>query len=82
MFQASTTTPFGRVLLQTPTTTSIDQRDMFSLYLFAGPDKSTKVGLQFAKILDLGKKIGYIQILDYATDMIGVQERSCFLLSI
>ncbi|PWA75450.1 von Willebrand factor, type A [Artemisia annua] len=42
-YHASTTTPFGHVLLQTPTTASIDQRDMFSLYLFAGPDKSTKV---------------------------------------
>nr|GEU55490.1 hypothetical protein [Tanacetum cinerariifolium] len=42
-YHASTTTPFGHVLLQTPTTTSIDQRDMFSFYLFAGPNKSTKV---------------------------------------
>ncbi|XP_076920406.1 uncharacterized protein LOC143581525 isoform X2 [Bidens hawaiensis] len=42
-YHASTTGPFGSVLLQSPSTSSIDQREMFGLYLFAGPDNSTKV---------------------------------------
>lgn len=44
MFQASTTDPFGGVLLQSPSTTSIDQREIFSLFLSAGTDKNRKVG--------------------------------------
>nr|XP_043622621.1 uncharacterized protein LOC122594217 [Erigeron canadensis] len=42
-YHASTTHPFGGVLLQSPSTTSIDQRDTFSLYLYAGPEMSRKV---------------------------------------
>ncbi|KAK1408536.1 hypothetical protein QVD17_40396 [Tagetes erecta] len=42
-YNASTTYPFGSVFLKSPTTLSIDQRDMFSLYLFAGPDDKRKV---------------------------------------
>ncbi|KAI3514473.1 hypothetical protein L1887_12901 [Cichorium endivia] len=41
-YHVSTTTPFGSVLLQSPSTLDIDQRDMFSLYLFAGPQKGKK----------------------------------------
>ncbi|KAI3694431.1 hypothetical protein L1987_77396 [Smallanthus sonchifolius] len=42
-YHAFTTYPFGTVLLKSPSTPSIDQRDMFSLYLFAGPDERKKV---------------------------------------
>ncbi|KAL8215481.1 hypothetical protein R6Q57_022318 [Mikania cordata] len=34
---------FGGVLLQSPSSRTIDQREMFSLYLFPGPDLSKKV---------------------------------------
>ncbi|KAI3772763.1 hypothetical protein L6452_03956 [Arctium lappa] len=42
-YHVSTINPFGGVLLQSPSTLGIDQRDMFSLCLFAGPDKGIKV---------------------------------------
>ncbi|KAI3801230.1 hypothetical protein L1987_29334 [Smallanthus sonchifolius] len=42
-YNVSTSNPFGGVLLQSPPSPSIDQREMFSLYLYAGPDKSRKV---------------------------------------
>ncbi|XP_071689053.1 uncharacterized protein [Rutidosis leptorrhynchoides] len=42
-YHASTTNPYGGVLLQSPSPNSIDQREMFCIYLFAGPDKSRKV---------------------------------------
>ncbi|CAH1432069.1 unnamed protein product [Lactuca virosa] len=42
-YHVSTTNSFGSVLLQSPSTLDIDQRDMFSLYLFAGPHKGKKM---------------------------------------
>ncbi|KAK9075939.1 hypothetical protein SSX86_004269 [Deinandra increscens subsp. villosa] len=42
-YHASITNPFGSVLLKSPSTTSIDQRDMFFLYLSAVPDEKRKV---------------------------------------
>lgn len=42
-YKASTSNPFGGVLLQSPLTSSTDQRDMFYLYLSAGAEKSKKV---------------------------------------
>ncbi|KAJ0780337.1 putative von Willebrand factor, type A, von Willebrand factor A-like domain superfamily [Helianthus annuus] len=42
-YHAFTTNLFGSVLLKSPSPQSIDQRDMFSLYLFAYPDKRRKV---------------------------------------
>ncbi|KAJ0798038.1 putative von Willebrand factor, type A, von Willebrand factor A-like domain superfamily [Helianthus annuus] len=42
-YHVSTTNLYGGVLLQSPPTPSFDQREMFCLYLVAGPDKSRKV---------------------------------------
>ncbi|XP_076927375.1 uncharacterized protein LOC143590913 [Bidens hawaiensis] len=42
-YHASIPNPFGRVLLKPPSTQSSDQSEIFSLYLFAGPDKRRKV---------------------------------------
>ncbi|KAL8208464.1 hypothetical protein R6Q57_007876 [Mikania cordata] len=42
-YHASTSNPFGTVFLKSPSTPSIDQRDMFYLYLFAGPDEIRKM---------------------------------------
>ncbi|KAL7604657.1 hypothetical protein Lser_V15G18217 [Lactuca serriola] len=55
-YHVSTMNSFGSVLLQSPSTLDIDQRDMFSLYLFAGPHKGKKVGDTLLTV-DVGKKL-------------------------
>ncbi|KAI3711511.1 hypothetical protein L1987_70049 [Smallanthus sonchifolius] len=42
-YSVPTSNAFGGVLLQSPSSLTIDQREMFSLYLFPGPDLSKKV---------------------------------------
>ncbi|KAK9060839.1 hypothetical protein SSX86_021545 [Deinandra increscens subsp. villosa] len=42
-YSVPTTNAFGGVLLQSPSSLTIDQREMFSLYLFPGPHLSKKV---------------------------------------
>lgn len=42
-YSVPTSSAFGGVFLQSPSSLSIDQREMFSLYLFPGPDHSKKV---------------------------------------
>lgn len=51
---------FGSVLLQSPSTLDIDQRDMFSLYLFAGPHKGKKVG-------DTLLTVGFTKVINFFT---------------
>ncbi|XP_076888220.1 uncharacterized protein LOC143538588 [Bidens hawaiensis] len=42
-YQVPTSNAFGGVLLQSPSSLTIDQKEFFSLYLFPGPDLSKKV---------------------------------------
>ncbi|KAJ0798590.1 putative von Willebrand factor, type A, von Willebrand factor A-like domain superfamily [Helianthus annuus] len=64
-YHAFTTNLFGSVLLKSPSPQSIDQRDMFSLYLFAYPDKRRKLYVLNANVCNLydrcsGKKRFFI----------------------
>lgn len=47
VFQVPQSKAFGGVILQSPSSLSVDQREMFSLYLFPGTDLSKKVGFKY-----------------------------------
>ncbi|KAJ9538610.1 hypothetical protein OSB04_031343 [Centaurea solstitialis] len=45
-YSVPSSSAFGGVLLQSPSSLSVDQKELFSLYLFPGPDHSRKVGFR------------------------------------
>lgn len=91
MFQVPTTSAFGGILLQSPSSLSIDQREMFSLYLFPGPGLSKKVGFKSAGFCSMHLKVmngcfeyntSFLEMLNFCFLCKRFLRRKCFLLSI